>query len=235
VVRTTEVLRTRLNDAGFRSFALETEGQDRIRVLLPALHEAELDRALRLLTRPGRLEFRIVAREETAAGERAIRERAGDGYKGPPDGYAWFPVRTRVDTEGRPMLRKPSDRLLEVDPANLFTGADFDPGELEVRPDQMGIGYVVFFAIREARKDEFETYTGKNIRRQMAILLDGRIEAAPIIMQALPGSAVISGGGPRGFSEEEAEELVTVLRSGCLPARLVLLEQEDLRSGGTAK
>jgi SecD/SecF fusion protein len=89
----------------------------------------------------------------------------------------------------------------------------------------VGPGYVVTFALRDARKSDFTAFTTKHVKRLMAIIIDRKLESAPVIQETLPGRGQISGGGMGGFSREEAMTLVTVLRSGSLDVEIVLQEE----------
>lgn len=60
---------------------------------------------------------------------------------------------------------------------------------------------------------------------QLAILLDGVIQSAPTINSTINESGIIEG-GQSGFTPKELDFLITVLRSGSLPASL---EQEPLQ------
>jgi SecD/SecF fusion protein len=53
-------------------------------------------------------------------------------------------------------------------------------------------------------------------KRQLAIILDGQIQSAPVINQVIHSQGIISG----GFTVKKVEELVTILRAGALPATL---------------
>ena len=58
-----------------------------------------------------------------------------------------------------------------------------------------------------------------NFRYQLAILLDGVVQSAPSINSEIRDSGIIEGGSG-GFSPKELDFLITVLRSGSLPASL---------------
>jgi SecD/SecF fusion protein len=60
---------------------------------------------------------------------------------------------------------------------------------------------------------------GGSFKYQLAILLDGVVQSAPSINQEIGASGIIEG-GPQGFSPKELDLLITVLRSGSLPASL---------------
>ncbi len=60
---------------------------------------------------------------------------------------------------------------------------------------------------------------GGAFKYQLAILLDNVVQSAPSINQEIGASGIIEG-GPQGFSPKELDLLITVLRSGSLPASL---------------
>ncbi|MFN9810754.1 MAG: protein translocase subunit SecD [Deltaproteobacteria bacterium] len=72
-----------------------------------------------------------------------------------------------------------------------------------------------------AGADAFERLTGANVRRRMAIVLDDRVETAPVIQSRIGGGRASN---PLGRNEAYpdmltvASDLVVVLRAGALPA-----------------
>lgn len=71
----------------------------------------------------------------------------------------------------------------------------------------------------------FAKVTGNNVGKQLAIVLDGRVESAPNIKEKIPqGSARIDGMG----SMEEAQDLALVLRAGALPAPVKVLAEDTV-------
>jgi protein-export membrane protein SecD len=67
--------------------------------------------------------------------------------------------------------------------------------------------------------------TGANVGRRLAIELDGRIQSAPNIQERIPrGQGSITG----TFSEDEAQNLSIVLRSGALPAPVNVIEERTI-------
>jgi preprotein translocase subunit SecD len=69
----------------------------------------------------------------------------------------------------------------------------------------------------------FEKVSGANIGRKMAIILDERIDSAPVIESRIGGgrARITMGGFGDAFQlQEEAKNLVGVLKSGALPAPL---------------
>ena len=72
-----------------------------------------------------------------------------------------------------------------------------------------------------AGADVFERLTGQNVKRRFAIVLDDRVESAPVIQTRIGGGrAQITLGGMRDYNSvmNEARDLVVVLKAGALPA-----------------
>ena len=77
----------------------------------------------------------------------------------------------------------------------------------------------------------FETITGANVRKRMAIVLDDVVESAPVIQQKISGGqAQISLGSGRSWEEvvNEANELSLILKSGALPASINVQEERQV-------
>ncbi|MCX7808205.1 MAG: protein translocase subunit SecD, partial [Deltaproteobacteria bacterium] len=85
---------------------------------------------------------------------------------------------------------------------------------------QDGSPYVAL-TLDAAGAEVFERLTAANVKRRMAIVLDDRVESAPVIQSRIGGGrASITLGKNRSYQEmlKEASELVVVLRAGALPA-----------------
>jgi preprotein translocase subunit SecD len=75
----------------------------------------------------------------------------------------------------------------------------------------------------------FGQVTKDNVGRRMAVILDDKITSAPTLQTAiLDGRARITmGGGDNRIIQQEAEDLVNVLRTGALPAPLVEIQSSQ--------
>jgi preprotein translocase subunit SecD len=83
--------------------------------------------------------------------------------------------------------------------------------------DQFG-GLAVAFTLKSEGAALFADYTSNNVGNQFAIVLDGTIVSAPVIQSPITsGEGQITAGGAGGFSADEANGLITVLRYGSLP------------------
>ncbi|MFN8062070.1 MAG: protein translocase subunit SecD [Vicinamibacterales bacterium] len=97
----------------------------------------------------------------------------------------------------------------------------------------------VSFTLSQQGGEKFGRLTGDNIGRGLAIILDGRVQSAPTIQGRITDEGRITG----SFTQQEAQDLALVLRSGALPASLTYLEErtvgptlgaDSIRAGVTA-
>jgi preprotein translocase subunit SecD len=81
----------------------------------------------------------------------------------------------------------------------------------------------VLVSFNRAGARRFGDLTSKNVGRKMAIILDEKVQSAPVIQTAITGgkSNITMGGGDPRAVQTAAEDLVNVLRTGALPAPLV--------------
>ena len=71
----------------------------------------------------------------------------------------------------------------------------------------------------------FERVTSENVGRRLAIVLDGKVQSAPVIRERIGGGrAVITG----SFTLDEARDLAIVLRAGALPAPVNIAEERTV-------
>ncbi|ODS53570.1 MAG: protein-export membrane protein SecD [Acidobacteria bacterium SCN 69-37] len=83
----------------------------------------------------------------------------------------------------------------------------------------------VSFTLNAEGVSKFSRATAANVGRQMAIVLDGRVQSAPTIESAISSAeARITG----RFTQQEVRDLSLVLRSGALPASLTYLEEREV-------
>ena len=97
--------------------------------------------------------------------------------------------------------------------------------DAQPRMDNQTNETVVSFTLDRVGAKRFGKATSKNIGRQLAINLDGKIISAPVIRDTIAsGSGQISG----GFTFQSATDLALLLRSGALPAPLNIIEERTV-------
>lgn len=68
----------------------------------------------------------------------------------------------------------------------------------------------------------FARFTSENIGRNLAIVLDDRVQSAPVIQGRIADEGSITG----NFTSQETADLALILRSGALPAAMSYLEED---------
>lgn len=82
----------------------------------------------------------------------------------------------------------------------------------------------VSFSLNRDGARKFGRVTSENINRNLAIILDHRVQSAPRIESRITDEGRITG----SFTQQEAQDLALVLRSGALPASLTYLEERTI-------
>jgi len=208
-----EAMRTlerRVNQLGVAEPVIAEHGTkgDQILVQLPGVTDAEA--AKRVIVAVAQLQLKLV--EDSAP----TREALLQSFQGkePPNMEV---VQGQGNEPGKPvfyLVRKES----------VITGRD-------LKNARAGVGRnnepVVQFSLNPQGAEKFRRETGKNVGRQLAIVLDDSVASAPVIQSQIAGEGEITG----RFTAQEADELAKVLRAGALPARMKY--QQELTVGAS--
>ena len=84
---------------------------------------------------------------------------------------------------------------------------------------------VVAFSFNKEGSDLFAKMTSENVGSRFAIVLDGALITAPVIREAITGgSGQISG----SFTNESANNLAIILKSGSLPTEIKIIQEKQV-------
>ncbi|MDD5725725.1 MAG: protein translocase subunit SecD, partial [Candidatus Omnitrophica bacterium] len=84
---------------------------------------------------------------------------------------------------------------------------------------------IVALQFNAAGAKKFSQVTADNVGKRLAIVLDGKVQSAPRIREAIPsGEAVITG----RFDAQAAQDLALILRVGALPAPMHIEEERTV-------
>jgi len=203
--RAMEIIRNRVDGLGVAEPVIQKEGIDRIIIDLPGIDNP--DRALEIIGKTALLEFRLVSDDAD------LNKQAQEGKI--PEGYELLSMKEKDE---RGITRESSPLLVKKDPE--LTGAYLE--DAFVGYDQSGFPDVSISFNNEGAK-KFEETTRLNVKKRLAIILDGVIQSAPVINERIPsGKAQISG----HFDVETAKELALVLRAGALPAKVNIIYRQ---------
>lgn len=106
-----------------------------------------------------------------------------------------------------------------LDRTGVVNGTELRDAEPEI--GQNG-GMEVAFTLTRAAGDRFRAFTGANIGKNLAVVLNNRVAESAVIEAAIGSQGVITG----NFTTRSAHDLALILRSGALPASFSYLEEE---------
>jgi len=191
-----EVIRKRVDYFGASEPIISPVGNDRILVQIPGLDTAKIQEARDQLSRVAKLEFRLVYPD---GGERLRAIDAGKEVI-PPE-YRIETYQMRAEGNEKPK----EERLLVKKKADL--GGDRVSGSNAYYGNE---GWTVQLKFDSEGAKKFGQITEEYKGHRFAIVLDGIIQSAPVIRDAIyGGDAVITG----KFSEQEARGLASVLEN----------------------
>jgi len=205
--RALEVIRNRVDQFGVAEPLIARQGDRWVVVELPGVKDPE--RAIELIGKTALLEFKLV-NDGVRISEILDIEGKVDPNK-IPTGYEILPGRRETETLF----------LLKVEPE--ITGAALTNAKVKIG-GEYNMPYIAVDFNKEGAK-EFARITEVNIERNLAIVLDERVQSAPVIKSKIPdGHAIIEG----NFTMEEAKNLAIVLRAGALPAPVNIIENRTV-------
>jgi preprotein translocase subunit SecD len=212
VDRLVTIFGERVDQYGMANAEIRPMGSDRVEVRIPGA--ADPEQARELLGRTAILEFRKVLDEATN-----------------PDDLA---ARRVIPQEILPGKEPGRYYLVEGDP--LLTGDVLDNAEVRVSTDIRNPGLYILLTFNRAGAERFvEVLRRLQVGDRLAIVLDGIVYSAPAIAasikeaaaqgwRAVQNSTTITG----RFTYDEAKLLSVVLRSGALPTRVTVIEEQRI-------
>lgn len=207
VEHSVETIRNRVDQFGVAEPEIVPEGENRIMVQLPGIKDPE--RAKNLIGKTALLEFKIVDEENSL--DEALR---GNVPEGSVIAYGAREDKASGQRGQVPYLLKNK---------SLLTGASLETAKVQIS-DRFGEPHVSIKFNSQGAAD-FDRITNENVRKRLAIVLDGVVHSAPVIQERISGGqAQITG----NFTMEEARDLAIVLRAGALPAPVNILEERTV-------
>ena len=208
VTQARQTIERRVNELGVAEPSIAQQGAngDEILVQLPGV--SDIDRAKEVMGSAGLLQLKIVEQGPVAARESLLVNgqvptgmEIVPGASGAPGDAStvYYLVKRVAAVEGR-------------DLRSARPGIDSNG-----RP-------AVNFTLNSEGARKFGDVTGSNIGRNLAIILDGRVQTAPVINGRITADGIIEGIG----SNEEVQDLSLILRSGSLPAKLTYLLERTI-------
>ncbi|MCC6545283.1 MAG: protein translocase subunit SecD [Nitrospirae bacterium] len=199
-----ETIRNRIDQFGVNEPLIQRQGESQILVQLAGIKDPK--RAIELIGKTALLEFKMV-------------DDAGD-LQGAVSG--------KVPEGDELLYGKEIDRVTKqvkqtvpylVTSRALMTGDAISDAQVNI--DKEFNEPYVSMTFNSVGARLFERITGENVKKRLAIVLDGNVYSAPVIQERIGGGkAQISG----KFTMEEAQDLAIVLRAGALPAPVEIIQ-----------
>ncbi|MDR2192021.1 MAG: protein translocase subunit SecD [Endomicrobium sp.] len=221
VDRATEIIRNRIDQFGVSEPLIAKQGDKWIVVQLPGIKDPKA--AKNLIGKTALLEFRIVNTSKESNDILSIlREKniTPEEYEVNPSSY---PEIQKLMPEGAGIFSSKEDTGYYVLDKAELTGAALTNAKVDFG-GQFGQPVVSIEFNKEGGR-AFADITERNRERNLAIVLDGIVQSAPVIRSRIPdGKAIIEG----SFTPEDARLLATVLRAGALPAPVRVIEERTV-------
>src|SRR5258708_7832225 len=210
VTQARQTIERRVNELGVAEPSIAQQGQNNDQILVQLPGVTDVNRAKEIIRSTGLLELKIVEQGPSASKDALLfNGQAADGMEIVP-GAGGSPGEPSGNTVYY-LVRK----------AAAVTGRDLRSARPSLDENNRP---AVSFTLNSEGAARFGKVTGENIGRDLAIVLDGRVQSAPRIDRRITSDGRISG----SFNQEEVANLSLILRSGSLPATLTYLEERTI-------
>ena len=201
------VLRNRVDAFGVSEPSIRREANHpRIIVELPGAKDSS--KPLQIVKTMGRLEFKLVKKSPTGGSLWSGTSDTPIPDSIPDDSE----VRYHYETGSWYVLESPvllsGDRINDAGPSTGRTSFDI----------------VVSMSFDSIGRRKFAQVTGDHVGEHLAILLDGKVQSAPVIQDQIIGNAIIQG----NFTYEEASYLSNILKAGAFPVGVQIAEERTV-------
>ncbi len=206
VSQAVETIRNRLDQFGLAEPSVTRQGKTDIVVELPGIKTQEDEKAAReLIAKPANLELMAIDEDKADQVHTLTKEQALEF--------------------GDLILEDSTDNgeIHLVHQIPILTGSQVV--DAQVAFDQQTNQPIINFKLSSYGAKVFGDFTAKNIGKRLAVVLDGKVFSNPVVRERIGGgSGQISG----NFTVVEAGNVAIALRSGALPAPVILLEKRSV-------
>jgi preprotein translocase subunit SecD len=200
-----KTIRSRLNAFGLSEPSVRKQGKDKIVVELPGIKtKSDEKRAKKLISTAAHLELMQVDTEHNPTTDEEAAE------------YGDKILFEKVDKKEK---RKPKKYVVKELP--ILDGSMITDARVAFNQNNQP---VINFTLNSEGAKIFGDWTGKHVGDYLAIVIDDKVLSAPVVKERIGGgSGQITVGNAK-----EAHDLAIALRSGALPAPIVLLEKRSV-------
>ena len=210
-----ETIRRRIDALGLTEPLVAPYGQGENEIIVELPGEGDPNRAKSVIQAGGQLELHLVM--DTTAYQSEAAALAAHGGVLPPNAQI---VQGKSSATGG---QAAVESWYVIDRVPVVTGRDLRSATAVRSTKNIGF-YDVDFQLSTEAGRRFGPFTEQNIGKQLGIVLEHKLQTAPVINGRIDDTGVIEG----QFGEQEANDLGLVLRSGALPASIKYLEERTV-------
>ena len=211
-----ETIRRRVDALGLTEPLVAPYGQGDNEIIVELPGEGDPNRAKGVIQAGGQLELHLVLDSTPYPSEAAAM--AAHGGVLPPNAQL-VQGKSSASNSSQPQ----GESWYVIDRVPVVTGRDLRSAT-PVRSTKNPGYYDVDFTLSTEAGRRFGPFTEQNIGKQLGIVLEHKLQTAPVINGRIEDNGVIEG----TFGEQEANDLGLVLRSGALPASIKYLEERTV-------
>ena len=211
-----ETIRRRIDALGLTEPLVAPYGQGDNEIIVELPGEGDPNRAKSVIQAGGQLELHLVLDSQAYPSEAA--GLAAHGGILPPNA-----VLVQGKTSAASSSQPAGESWYLIDRVPVVTGRDLRSATAVRSAKNIGF-YDVDFTLSTDAGKRFGPFTEQNIGKQLGIVLERKLQTAPVINGRIEDTGVIEG----QFGEQEANDLALVLRSGALPASIRYLEERTV-------
>lgn len=211
VTQVQQVIQNRVQDFGLVEPTIQKAGDRRILIQVPGASQEDRERIVDLIKKSAVLEFKIV--KDAAADKETL--------------LAKYNASSEEDLVAQGLMMHTGETGNQNE---AYFVTNEEPGvtgefisDARITFDNFGRPSVGF-RFRGEGATKFGNLTENNIGERLAIVLDGKIQSAPVINDKITYEGTITG----DFTSEEAKDLALVLRSGSLPVPVVVQQERSV-------
>jgi preprotein translocase subunit SecD len=218
-----KIIESRINKFGVTEPTLQRQGgsgSHQILLQMPGVEDPE--RVKKLIGSESHLQLMKVADLSDPGRPFPTEDAAKQALGGTvPPNREILPYVEREDSpQTKQTAQKPTKFLILETPA-IVEGSELRDASPFSRT---GSEYNIEFHLKPAGAQAFGEWTGKNIGKYLAIVLNGEVKSAPVIRGQIFDTGQIEG----KFTKESAEDLALTLKSGALPAPIEYQEERTV-------
>ncbi|HKF57898.1 MAG TPA: protein translocase subunit SecD, partial [Blastocatellia bacterium] len=214
-----QIIENRINAFGVAEPTIQRQGSnDQYEILLEMPGVDDPERVKATLNAESQLDLKAVAKNTQIPYPTEDAAKQGlAALPGGPDNYDVLPIH-----EGR-TGGSPIDGFVIVEKNAVVTGMDMRDAQAS-SGQYGGENYQINFQLSPDGARRFGDWTGAHIGDNLAIVLNNVVKSAPTIQAKITDRGQITG----SFTQQDADDLALILRSGTLLARVQYLEQRTV-------